>query len=154
MRISRHQMFMEIAHVVSKRSTCPRLNVGAVIVINKKVVSIGYNGSLPGEPHCTDVGCLMENGGCKRTIHAEINAINGIPQGLGGHPSSLYVTSSPCGPCRKAIIKHPGIISVYYDQPYRDESINLLLPYGISVYRVTPSGSVINQDTGEVCDES
>ena len=51
--------FMTIAKDVAERSTCPRAAVGAVIVKEHHILSTGYNGAPAGEPHCTDVGCLM-----------------------------------------------------------------------------------------------
>ena len=67
--------FMNIAREVASRSTCPRASVGAVIVKNRRILSTGYNGAPPGEPHCSEVGCLIENNHCERTIHAETNAV-------------------------------------------------------------------------------
>ena len=67
--------FLSIAAMVATRSTCPRASVGAVIVKDYRILSTGYNGSLSGEPHCTDVGCLVEGDHCQRAIHAETNAV-------------------------------------------------------------------------------
>ena len=75
--------FMEIAQVVSKRSTCLRRSVGAVIVKNKQILATGYNGTPKGMPHCGEVGCLREqlhvpsgkNHELCRGIHAEQNAV-------------------------------------------------------------------------------
>ena len=66
---------MNIARQVATRSTCPRKHVGAVIVRDRTILSTGYNGSIRGLPHCSDVGCLMEDGHCVATVHAEANAI-------------------------------------------------------------------------------
>ena len=74
-RIDWHPYFMNIAKEVSSRSTCPRKHVGAVIVRDRRILSTGYNGSLRGLAHCDDVGCLMEDGHCIATVHAEANAI-------------------------------------------------------------------------------
>ena len=74
-RPSWDQYFMRIAFEVAKRSTCPRAAVGAVIVRDKRILTTGYNGSPSGLPHCTEVGCLMVNDHCVRTLHAEQNAI-------------------------------------------------------------------------------
>jgi len=74
-RPSWDEYFLSIAEEVAARSTCPRASVGAVVVRDNRILATGYNGSLPGEPHCTEVGCLMENDHCERTIHAETNAI-------------------------------------------------------------------------------
>src|SRR4051812_4681342 len=70
-----HTYFMHIAREVSKRSTCNRKFVGAVIVRDKNILSTGYNGSIRSQPHCDYVGHLMHNGHCIRTVHAEANSI-------------------------------------------------------------------------------
>lgn len=114
---------MNLAIQAATRSTCPRKHVGAVIVRDKTVLSTGYNGSLRGAPHCTEVGCLMENDHCVRTVHAEANALvqaahNGVR--LGG--SEIYVTASPCFNCFKLIV-NAGIRTVHYGEFYRDEKV-------------------------------
>ena len=65
-RASWDEYFMNIARVVSSRSTCDRKFVGAVIVRDKTILSTGYNGSIRGMPHCTEVGHMMEDGHCVR----------------------------------------------------------------------------------------
>ena len=74
-RIGWHQYFMNIAAQVATRATCQRKHVGAVIVRDRTILSTGYNGSIRGLPHCDDVGCVMEDGHCVSTVHAEANAI-------------------------------------------------------------------------------
>ena len=74
-RVDWHTYFMNIARQVATRSTCPRKHVGAVIVRDRTILSTGYNGSIRGLPHCSDVGCVMEDGHCIATVHAEANAI-------------------------------------------------------------------------------
>ena len=74
-RASWDEYFMNIARVVSSRSTCDRKFVGAVIVRDKTILSTGYNGSIRGMPHCSEVGHMMEDNHCVATIHAESNAI-------------------------------------------------------------------------------
>ena len=74
-RVPWDQYFMNIAQVVASRSTCPRKFVGSVIVRDRTILSTGYNGSIRGMPHCTEVGHMMENDHCVATIHAEANAI-------------------------------------------------------------------------------
>jgi dCMP deaminase len=112
---------MSIARQVATRATCPRKHVGAVIVRDRTILSTGYNGSLPGLPHCEDVGCVLEEGHCVSTVHAEANAIlqaarNGVA--IGG--AELYTTASPCWPCFK-LIANAGVKKVYYGEFYRDE---------------------------------
>lgn len=123
-RISRHKMFMEIAKTVAKRGTCDRAQVGAVLVNEfNKIISIGYNGSPHGEPHCDEAGHLMFNGHCIRTIHAEENCLEGVPQLIScGRPYTMYVTHYPCAKCQIALferLKHDdGTMLVIYDQRY------------------------------------
>ena len=95
---------MSIAQVVATRSTCPRKFVGAVIVGSRTILSTGYNGSIRGMPHCSDVGHMMEDGHCVRTIHAESNAIiQAARNGVRIDGGAIYVTASPCWGCFKMI---------------------------------------------------
>jgi dCMP deaminase len=112
--------FMEIAKVTAERATCNRLKVGAVIVNHNKIVSTGYNGSIHGHDHCTEVGCLLnEQGRCIRTIHAEMNAIlHADRDKLEG--ATIYVTHEPCELCSK-LIAQAGIKRVVYLEPYNNK---------------------------------
>lgn len=115
--------FMDIARVVSTRSTCHRKFVGAVIVRDRMILSTGYNGSIRGMPHCTDVGHMMENGHCVATIHAEANAIlQAARNGVNIDRAAVYVTASPCWNCFKACA-NAGISRICFGEFYRDERI-------------------------------
>jgi dCMP deaminase len=117
------EYFMEIAVQVSKRSTCDRRMVGAVIVRDKTILSTGYNGSIRGLPHCDEVGHLMEAGHCVRTVHAEVNAVaQAAKNGTSIQGGELYTTSSPCWQCFK-IMANSGILKVFFGEFYRDERI-------------------------------
>ena len=114
---------MNLAVQAATRSTCPRKAVGAVIVRDKAVLATGYNGSLRGLPHCTEVGCLMDNGHCVRTVHAEANAIlQAARHGSGIEGADIYVTASPCWNCFK-LIANAGLSRVYFGEFYRDDRI-------------------------------
>lgn len=114
---------MNLAVQAATRSTCPRKHVGAVIVRGKAVLATGYNGSLRGLPHCTEVGCLMDNGHCVRTVHAEANAIlQAARHGSGIEGADIYVTASPCWNCFK-LIANAGLSRVYFGEFYRDDRI-------------------------------
>lgn len=107
---------MDIALMVKERSTCPRLHVGAVIVKDNRIKGTGYNGSAPGLEHCDDVGCLIIENRCKRTIHAEVNAIlDTEPDERKG--ATIYVTAQPCMECQKLIIASE-ISRVVYKEDY------------------------------------
>ncbi|MCG6949768.1 MAG: cytidine/deoxycytidylate deaminase family protein [Acidobacteria bacterium] len=122
-RVSWDRYFMNLAVQAATRSTCPRKKVGAVIVRDKTVLSTGYNGSIRGAPHCTDVGCLMEDDHCVRTVHAEANAIvQAARNGIRLEDAHIYVTASPCFSCFKLIV-NAGIRVVHFGEFYRDERV-------------------------------
>lgn len=129
-----NQYFMNIAHQVARRSTCERAQVGAVIVRNKRILTTGYNGSPRNLPHCTEVGCLMDNGHCIRTLHAEQNAIiQAALHGVITEGATIYVTHQPCFICAKTII-NAGISEIVYDKEYRDDrSLDFLQQAGIKI---------------------
>ena len=115
--------FMGIAKQVSQRSTCDRKHVGAVIARDKVILSTGYNGSIRGIEHCDQIGHMMENQHCVRTVHAEVNAVaQAAMNGTNINNASVYLTSSPCWPCFK-IISNCGIKKIYFGEFYRDERI-------------------------------
>lgn len=130
--------FMNIAQVVSSRSTCPRKFVGAVIVRDKTILSTGYNGSIRGMPHCTEAGHMMENGHCVATIHAEANAIiQAAKNGVVIDGATIYVTASPCWSCFKQIA-NGGIRRICYAEFYRDERIfDVAKRLGIELHHIT-----------------
>jgi len=118
------EVFLEIAFVIAKRSTCLRQpqGVGCILVNSDKVIlSSGYAGSMRGSPHCTDegVGCLMIDGGCRRTIHAEQNAIvNAAAIGVPLRGATAYVTLSPCRACMM-MLHSAGVSKIIYSTEYR-----------------------------------
>ena len=120
---------MEIAELVSKRSTCLRRKVGAVIVKDKRILSTGYNGAPSGIKHCYETGCLREKlkvpSGERhelcRGLHAEQNAIiQAAYHGVEIKGSVLYCTNLPCIICTKMHI-NAGIIKIYYKDGYPDK---------------------------------
>ena len=122
-RASWDEYFMNIARVVSSRSTCERKFVGAVIVRDKTILSTGYNGSIRGMPHCAEVGHMMENDHCVATIHAEANAIiQAARTGVRIEGGTVYVTASPCWGCFK-MIANAGCTRIVFGEFYRDERI-------------------------------
>ncbi|MHA2504077.1 MAG: deoxycytidylate deaminase [Candidatus Kariarchaeaceae archaeon] len=115
--------FANLAKHVASRSTCSRKQVGAVIVRDKNILSTGYNGSIKGEPHCSEVGCLVENNHCVRTVHAEANAIvQAAKHGINIEGADIYTTASPCWYCFK-LLANSGIHRICFSELYRDEKI-------------------------------
>ncbi len=140
-------MFMEMAETASKRSTCFRLNVGAIIVRDNDLVSMGYNGAPSGELHCAGNACpLGTNGGCIRAVHAEVNAIDRALEKMSRlDDCDLYVTISPCGLCAE-LIRREGMGRVFYKFNYRnDTGLKILRLHDIEVFKVTPSGYVVRE---------
>jgi dCMP deaminase len=122
-RASWDEYFMRIAREVSTRSTCDRKHVGAVVTRDKILLATGYNGSLGGLDHCDDVGHLMEDGHCVRTMHAEANAIvQAARNGVRLEGGQIYVTASPCFGCFK-LIANAGLGRIVFGEFYRDNRI-------------------------------
>lgn len=117
------EYFMDIAKNVATRSTCDRKFVGAVIVRDRMILSTGYNGSIRGVKHCSEVGHMMENNHCVATIHAECNAIiQSARNGVNIQNADIYVTASPCWNCFK-MIANAGIKRIFFGEFYRDQRI-------------------------------
>lgn len=131
---------MELALVVAKRSTCNRRSVGAVLVRDKRILTTGYNGSTPGQPHCTDVGCLMVDNHCVRAIHAEQNAIiQGALHGIDLRGATCYVTSGPCVHCSKMLLA-AGIKRIVFQDAYTEEiGQKLIRDAGVELERFNPT---------------
>jgi len=120
--------FMQIAHLVATRATCPRRSVGAVLVRDKRILCTGYNGAPQGLPHCPElgpthdwpIGCLRA-GHCMRALHAEQNALlQAAKIGTPCEGAAIYVTLQPCNNCAKMLI-NAGIVRVIYEGDYPDE---------------------------------
>ena len=115
--------FLKIAYAVSERSTCDRAFVGCVLVLDKRILTTGFNGSPAGQPHCDEEGHLMVEGHCVRTIHAETNAIiQAALHGVSTRGSTCYVTHFPCINCAKVLV-NAGIARLVYSVAYRQDAI-------------------------------
>ena len=146
----RDQLFLNVASLFAKHSTCLRGNTGAVIAVHNRIVATGYNGAPPGLPHCKDVGCggavtdnIPELGepyfprGCTRATHAEANAVafcarHGTPCANG----TMYCTHSPCVACSH-LMASAGIYRVVFGEHYRiTEGMEMLRELGMVVDQV------------------
>ncbi len=114
------EFFFDIATQLATRSTCDRLKVGCVLVsIDQHILCCGYNGSLKGAPHCDDVGHLIDNAGCVRTVHAEQNAIaDAAKRGISVNGATAYTTHSPCRACAYLLVQ-AGVKVIRYRYEYR-----------------------------------
>lgn len=118
MRPTLDEYLMNIANAVATRATCDRAHVGAVLVRDKQILSTGYNGSPSGLPSCDDIGHLMEDGHCIRTVHAEMNAVVQCAiHGVSTKESTLYCTHLPCVRCAQVLI-NAGVIRIVYGRLY------------------------------------
>jgi dCMP deaminase len=143
-RPSRPLVFLGMAREISKRSTCMRLAVGAIVVVNgHQLVAEGYVGHQPGRKHCTGNDCPGRFG-CTLTTHAEVNALNRVPVEFAEVDKDIYCTHSPCPQCA-GLLPLRKVKRLFYEQEYRNANIKSLLTVGIDVYRVTAAGYIIDQ---------
>lgn len=118
MRPTWDSYFIDIARMVSQRSTCDRAMVGCVLVRDNHILTTGYNGSVVGLGHCDELGHLMIDGHCVRTLHAEQNAIiQAALHGISTKCCIAYVTHFPCITCTKMLI-NAGVDRVVYANDY------------------------------------
>lgn len=142
---------MAQSHLLALRSTCTRLQVGATIVRDKRIIAGGYNGSVSGGTHCIDEGCYVIDNHCVRTIHAEMNALLQCAKfGVPTEGAEIYVTYFPCIHCTKAIIQS-GIQAVYYAQDYKNHpyAIELLEEANVKVEQVELEEMIIDTKNKE-----
>ena len=118
-RPSRDETMMDLAFTIAKRSTCPRREVGAVLVdVHGRVIGMGHNGVARGEPHCSEGSfCGGENHehgvnliACV-AAHAEMNALLFCPDIM--RIDTLYVTASPCSMCIRYLLNSSCRTIVY-----------------------------------------
>jgi dCMP deaminase len=141
------EYFLKLAMLASERATCPRMHCGCVLVKNKNVITTGYNGSIPGDDHCDQVGCLIVDNHCVRTVHAEMNAL--IQAARRGHSvdgATAYVTNMPCTTCSKAVIT-AGIKRVVVFSDYHDTlALKFFEKAGVKIDRVAMPSKNIQYD--------
>ncbi len=112
-RPSWDEYFLRITKEVAQRSTCLRRQVGALLVLDKHILTTGYNGAPSGLPHCLEIGCLREQLKVPpgerhelcRGLHAEMNALLQASQcGVKISGATLYTTTYPCSLCAKMLV--------------------------------------------------
>ncbi len=144
-RIKWDKRYMELASHIATWSTCfkENRNVGAVLVKNNRILTLGYNGAPAGVKNCVERGeCLrnklgIESGTRAETcysIHAEQNAIvQAAKLGLNTEGATCYVTHQPCATCSRLLIS-AGVVRIVYLHPYPDEfSLELLSEAGVKL---------------------
>lgn len=157
-RVTRDELFSKICYEVSQRSTCLRSQVGALVVRDGRIISMGYNGPVSNMPVCIsrptegeldssqrlnvyhaiqdDYYCMGP--GCTRSVHAEMNAIAFAARaGVSVDGCTMYCSMSPCINCAKVIV-NSGIKELKYLEDYRDTSgLRLLKKVGIKVEKLS-----------------
>src|SRR6201996_9519231 len=142
-RPSFHEIFMNLAHDLSKRWHCVKAHVGAVLTKDTRIISIGYNGPPKNTHNCDeewpDTGCARDSkGSCSLALHAEENAILfAVKNGANLEGATLYTTLSPCIACARLIFS-AGIKRVYFRNSYAeykgigsDEGVDFLNRFGV-----------------------
>ena len=118
-RIEWDDYFMSIALLASQRSPCKRLKVGSVVVKDSRLISMGYNGFIPGAPHISRVKDNHE----QSIIHSEINAITDCAKrGTSLSNAKIYVTHYPCINCFRSIAAS-NIKEIVYLNDYNNDEI-------------------------------
>ena len=132
-RLQWDDYFMSLAFLISSRSSCDRLHVGCVLVNANRIISIGYNGFLPGVPHKS----IMKNNHEQATIHAEQNAISYAAKNSASiNNCTAYITHFPCINCAK-LLAASGIKKIKYHDDYKNDPIvfEILAPAGIVIHK-------------------
>ena len=158
---NKHKLFTQMAELVAGQSTCCRMQVGAILVKDSRVISIGFNGTPSGQEHCEDHFARLyetdfkdqfptyEEYRASRTfydahgkwsieneLHAEQNAIiQAARLGVSIDGGTLYCTHQPCAVCAKMIV-NAGIVRVVYEHGYPDEfAVQMMKEGGVELCR-------------------
>lgn len=137
------QLYIDIAHRVAELSHARRLHVGAIVVKDDRIISMGYNGMPAGwDNDCEDIVELHEDGGHilktrPEVLHAETNAIAKLARSTeSGLGADIFITHAPCLDCAK-LIYQSGIRTVYYGSAYRStDGVDFLSKSGINVEQI------------------
>jgi dCMP deaminase len=146
-RPSFDEIYMQLAEQLARRSHCVKMQVGAVLAKDTRIISLGYNGPPAGTHNCDeewpDTGCPRDSkGSCSLALHAEQNAIlYAAKNKVDMEGSTLYVTLAPCIACARVIFS-VGIKKVIYKNSYAEykgigleEGVEFLKKFGVEVIR-------------------
>ena len=118
-RLTFDQMFKKILLATAERSPCHRLQVGCVLVKDKRIISQGYNGFLPGAAHKS----IVRNNHEQATVHAEQNAIcDCAKRGVSCEGATAYITHYPCIICTRLLLAS-GIKDIKYLEDYKNDEL-------------------------------
>ena len=125
---------IKVAEIYASLSTAKRLQVGAIVVKDNRVISIGYNGMPSGwDNNCEDINFKTR----PEVLHAETNAIAKLARSNeNGLNATMFITHAPCLDCAK-LIYQSGISNVYYRNAYRESTgVEFLLKSGVEVEQI------------------
>jgi dCMP deaminase len=140
MKIKFIQAYMDVAERFAQLSSATRLQVGAIVVKDDRIISIGYNGMPTGWDNCCEDVVRQDEVGFQVTktkaevLHAETNAIAKLAKsGESGLGATMFVTHAPCIDCAK-LVYQSGIATVYYKNKYRStQGLEFLDKSGVEV---------------------
>ena len=143
MKLKLKTAYMKTAETFAELSHARRLHVGAIVVKDDRIISIGYNGMPAGWDNNCEDEIKWPNGDIKflktkpEVLHAETNAIAKLARSTeSGNSATLFVTHAPCLDCAK-LVYQSGINSVFYRNDYRDEDgIQFLEKAGVRVEKI------------------
>lgn len=135
--------YMQVASTFAECSTARRLHVGAIVVKDDRIISIGYNGMPAGwDNNCEDEVWNVHDASCTlktkpEVLHAERNALDKLARGNGGgQNAAMFITHSPCLECAKSIYG-AGISKVFYGQQYRNtDGIEFLKKCNVEITQI------------------
>ena len=134
---------MKTAYVFAELSSAIKLKVGAVVVKDDRIISLGYNGTPTGWDNVCELEIINFQDGSvqlktkSEVIHAEMNALMKLACSTeSGKGAAIFITHSPCMECAKGIYQ-TGITEVYYTEAYRNvDGIDFLQKCGITVEKL------------------
>jgi len=162
---------MLLAKLAATRSTCISRPVGVVIVLDRQVLVTGYNGAIPGGPHCTDEGRCYRRGlpfandankqNYCRSSHAEANALaQAARRGIAIKGATIYQTLAPCYTCTK-LMAVAGIRRVVFEHEYESQDRERDMMWrkaieeaGMEVVQIKPSETAIRQAVAFIAGET
>jgi dCMP deaminase len=135
--------FMKTAYTFAELSSAVKLKVGAVVVKDDRIISLGYNGTPTGWDNTCELEIINFQDGSvqlktkSEVIHAEMNALMKLASSSeSGKGAAIFITHSPCMECAKGIYQ-TGITEVYYTEAYRNvDGIEFLQKCGITVEKL------------------
>jgi dCMP deaminase len=117
------------------------------VVKDGRIIASGYNGSVSGTPHCTEVGDLLVDGHCIRAVHAEQNALMQLAKmGISADGAQVFVTDFPCVHCTKLLLQ-AGVTKINYLRNYRNDDFvtELLDAKNVTIAQVKVDGTDLDK---------